>query len=102
MKIQMKYSILFLLLVCHTAVGAVRLPLLINDNMVLQQNATVRLWGKADPKARVKIQTGWDKKRYSVFADHSGNWEVLVQTIAGSFNAYDIKIRDGKEIIIKN
>ena len=102
MKIQMKYSILFLLLFCNTAFCAVRLPSLINDNMVLQQNAAVRLWGKANPNARVKIQTGWDKKRYSVFADHSGNWEALVQTIAGSFNAYYIKISDGKEIIIKN
>ncbi|WP_460687737.1 sialate O-acetylesterase [Niabella aquatica] len=98
----MKYTLFFLLLLCNTAFAAVRLPSLVNDNMVLQQNTTIRLWGMADPGSWVKIQTGWDKKRYTVWADPSGKWESLVQTTAGSFTAYDIKISDGKEIIIKN
>jgi len=97
-----RYGIIFLMLLCKNGAAAIRLPALINDNMVLQQQSKIRLWGGAAPGARVKIQLGWNKEHYHVVADRSGNWELWVQTPAGSFTAYDIKISDGREITIKN
>ena len=37
----------------------VELPEQVGSNMVLQQNASVRLWGWADPRAAVRVSTTW-------------------------------------------
>lgn len=102
MKSWFRHSVVFLVLICKHASAVIRLPALINDNMVLQQQSRIRLWGTADPGASVSIQLGWDKKRYRVPADRSGNWELWIQTPAGSFKAYDVTISDGKKITVKN
>ena len=47
------------------ALGAqakVRLPHLIGDNMVLQQQTDARLWGWAKPGQTVKVTTSWSKE----------------------------------------
>ena len=52
---------LILSLICLAAAwGAaakVELPEIIGSDMVLQQNAQCRLWGWADPRATVRIET---------------------------------------------
>ena len=54
---------LILSLICLAAAwGAaakVELPEIIGSDMVLQQNAQCRLWGWADPRATVRIETSW-------------------------------------------
>lgn len=54
---------LILSLICFAAAwGAaakVELPEIIGSDMVLQQNAQCRLWGWADPRATVRIETSW-------------------------------------------
>ena len=58
---------LILSLICLAAAwGAaakVELPEIIGSDMVLQQNAQCRLWGWADPRATVRIETSWGAKR---------------------------------------
>ena len=41
------------------AAAKIRLPEIIGNDMVLQQNAEVRLWGWAEPYAAVKVETSW-------------------------------------------
>ena len=41
------------------AAAKIRLPEIIGNDMVLQQNAEVRLWGWAEPHAAVKVETSW-------------------------------------------
>ena len=53
----------FFLLLGALALGAkVKLPALVGDNMVLQQQANARLWGWAAPGATVRVTTSWDGK----------------------------------------
>ena len=40
---------------CRRAQGAVKLPALISDHMVLQQGMPVRIWGTADAGETVRI-----------------------------------------------
>ena len=39
-----------------SALGNVTLPALISDHMVLQQDVPARIWGKADPGEKVKVE----------------------------------------------
>ena len=44
---------------------SIKLPHLISDNMVLQQNSKVILWGEATPKCAVTISASWIKHGFS-------------------------------------
>ena len=57
----------------------VRLPHIICDNMVLQQQTDVRLWGWAQPEKSVKITTSWNNEVVSTKADKNGKWLVKVK-----------------------
>lgn len=82
-------------LLASSAQAAVRLPALMSDNMVLQQNNSVHLWGWSDAK-KVTITTSWDKQRYSCECDAQGAWSVHIKTGAGSYTPQQINISDGK------
>ena len=58
----MKSKTLALILLCYAAsLGAkVKLPALVSDNMVLQQQTEVKLWGTAAPKAEVRVTPSWN------------------------------------------
>lgn len=43
--------------------GKVKLPAMMGDRMVLQQNSSVKLWGWADGK-KVTVTTSWDNRTY--------------------------------------
>ena len=43
----------------------VKLPHLIGDNMVIQQNTQVRLWGWDNPGKKVDVTVSWNNKTYS-------------------------------------
>lgn len=104
MKIQSLKKVLsaICILVSYSSIQAeIVLPSVLGSNMVLQQQSEVKLWGKADPKAHVKIITSWNKITYSVKADKAGNWEVKVSTpVAGG--PYDISIADNEALALNN
>ena len=58
----------------------VTLPAIISDNMLLQQQATVNIWGKADPKESVQIKPSWTSKTYTTIADSDGRWLIKINT----------------------
>ena len=47
----------------------VKLPAIFTDNMVLQRESEVKLWGTAAPERTVRITTSWDGARHEVPAD---------------------------------
>lgn len=49
-------TLALILLCCAASLGAkVKLPALVGDNMILQQQTEVKLWGTAAPKAEVRV-----------------------------------------------
>ena len=75
------------LLVCFFPIGIhadIQLPSILSDNMVLQQNAKVRFWGKARPGEKILVKTSWDHKKYKVTALANGHWELMIQTPAAT------------------
>jgi len=45
-----------------SASAVVTLPQFITDNMVMQQNSTMKLPGKAKPGSKVTVKTDWFEK----------------------------------------
>lgn len=94
----MKRLFLFALsaLLAVPALAEIRLPAIIGNDMVLQQQADVLLWGWCDPDTKVSIAPSWSKTVYTALSDGTGRWEATVPTV-GAGGPYEIRIRAGKE-----
>lgn len=86
--------VLLLTLFAGSSFAKVRLPHIICDNMVLQQQSEARLWGWAKPKATVKVSTSWNQMAETK-AGKDGRWLLKVQTPAASYAPQTISFDDG-------
>ncbi|MDR1342117.1 MAG: beta galactosidase jelly roll domain-containing protein [Prevotellaceae bacterium] len=89
------------------AFGQVRLPQLVSDNMILQRDVPVKLWGWAAPGEAVSLTLKKTVKEtvketiYRAVADSSGSWLVVLppQPAGGP---YTIDIRASNSIAVSN
>ena len=93
-------SCLFLFIV-NVSYAQVVLPACFTDNMVLQQQTKVNLWGTETPGKNFRINTSWNNKTYQVKADAQGNWQIKVSTPAYG-GPYTITFNDGQITTLKN
>ena len=70
--------------------GQIRLPNVLSNGTVLQQNSTVNLWGWANPAEKISIQPSWTKDTLKTVTDGNGKWLVKVNTPKGG-GPYQIK-----------
>ena len=79
------------------------LPPVMGDNMVLQQQTSAAIFGKADPGKKVIVRTSWNRKKVSAMADsQTGKWLVYVQTPEAG-GPYEITISDrGERVVLHN
>lgn len=93
--------LLAVLLICVFSNAKVQPSALIADNMVLQQQAEARLWGKAEPDATVNVTPSWNNQTYTCLADGKGNWSVSIPTPKAGFTPYEICFDDGEKLTVK-
>ena len=94
-------TMLFLLAGCAAKQHEIKLPALIADHMVLQQNAKVNLWGWSDPKAKIGINTSWGAVAEAV-TGADGKWLATLETPAFG-GPYTVTFKAGEtEKIISN
>ena len=99
----MKPKILFFFcFIIFSLKAEIALPDFFGDNMVLQQNATIKLWGTAKPKTNVYIKASWLNKPLECFSEIDGQWEISLKTLEASFKKQFIHISDGSELKIQN
>ncbi|WP_243235395.1 sialate O-acetylesterase [Flavobacterium pectinovorum] len=100
----MKNLLLFLIFfnASFSIKAQVKLPALVSDNMVLQQNAKVNLWGWASPNEKINIQLGWQNNSIEVVTNSAGDWKVAVDTPQGSEKGYSITINASNKIVLNN
>jgi len=94
------FSILCLLSVMISAAD-IRLPSVLGNNMVLQQQSAVKLWGWSSPAEKVFVTTSWNNKTDSVVATRDANWQIAIQTPAAG-GPYSITFRGSNQIILEN
>ena len=80
----------------------VKLPAIFGDNMILQQQSHVAVWGWAKPNANVSVNGSWNKKTYTVKSDVKGYWRVKVETPAAGFTPCTLTVSDGKAVTLGN
>ncbi len=101
----MKRKTLALALLCLATLASakVKLPSLVCDNMVLQQQTDARLWGKATPKSQVSVTPSWSNETVTVQADKNGDWLLTVKTPEAGFTPYEVTFNDGEgAVTVKN
>ncbi len=79
----------------------ITLPSVFGDNMVLQQQSQVSVWGNAKANTTVVLIPSWDSKKYSVKSDENGKWKTKIQTPQAG-GPYKLEISDGSSLILKN
>src|SRR5947209_9866015 len=62
--------------------GAVKLPSLISDHMVLQQGVPVRIWGTADAGESVRVD--FQGQTVSTKAGQTGKWTAWLRPLAAA------------------
>ena len=80
----------------------VKLPHLISDGMVIQQQSDVRLWGWDKPGKKVKVTTSWSADTYEAKADKEGKWIVSVKSPEASFTPLSVTFDDGELVTVSN
>ena len=76
-----RFLFLTLLLSLAAVVSAeVKLPSVLGNDMVLQRNSEVNLWGSATPDRTVTVRTSWNGKKYKTKSDKDGKWALKVAT----------------------
>lgn len=79
----------------------IRLPALVGNNMVLQQNDSVTIWGWAGPGEKITVYTGWDNKTATAITSRDAKWALKVHTPAAG-GPYEIRLKGSNEIVLKN
>ena len=79
----------------------IRLPHLVGDNMVLQQQTEARLWGWAKPKSTVTVTPSWGQA-VTTKADKDGRWLVKVPTPKASYDPLSLTFDDGEGSVTIN
>lgn len=95
----MKNAAFILLVSCAAALGDVRLPAVISDNMVLLQDAPANVWGWAEPGEKVSVKLGTVEG--AATADAEGNWSVKL-CVPKAGVAGEMTIAGKNTITIKN
>ncbi|WP_031527712.1 sialate O-acetylesterase [Dyadobacter crusticola] len=82
-----------------TSLGQVRLPKLVSDNMVLQRDQPITIWGWAMPKEKVTVT--FKSKSRSTLTGADGKWSIqLPAQPAGT--GFEMLIKGRNEIRIRN
>lgn len=97
---KLLFFVLFLLL-CFNSEGKIRMASIFSDNMVLQQQSDVRVWGWSTPGSRVTLSCSWTKNSYSTRANQQGQWQVTLSTHSAG-GPYTMTVSDGKALTLTN
>jgi sialate O-acetylesterase len=93
---------LVLSIYCINVSGKISLPSVFSNNMVLQQNTEVSIWGWSDPGETIKIIVGWNNKdTLKVKANNTSLWKTSIKTFYAG-GPYSIQIQGSDKIQITN
>lgn len=94
------FLILFLV-ISNSIMANITLPNIFSDNMVLQRNSEIKIWGWASPKEEVKLTPSWNNQEYKVTANNYAYWEIIIPTPKEG-GPFTIAFKGYNEITLKN
>jgi len=90
-----KILLTVLSLFAMSAQAKVKLPHLVSDNMIIQQQTDVRLWGWAKAGSKVVATTSWSDQRSEAKVGKDGRWLLTVRSPKASYEPLTITFDDG-------
>lgn len=101
----MKKLFLFIILIVSgssLSYGKIILPGIFSDNMVLQQNSDVAIWGWGNASEVVKIVGSWNPSdTVSVKADNAARWQAKIKTTKAG-GPYSLTILGSSRVVLEN
>jgi sialate O-acetylesterase len=82
-----------------TARADVKLPAIISDHMVLQQEAKAQIWGWADPGEKITVKFGGETASTEVAPN--GKWKIQLPPVKPGTSG-DLRITGKNEIVVKD
>src|SRR5680860_508894 len=80
------------------AQSSLRLPDILSDHMLLQQDSEVKFWGWANPRTKIDIVTDWNNDTIRTTASNKAKWETLLKTPKAG-GSYGIQVLTEEEAI---
>ena len=95
-------SAVLLLLTCGGAAAQpiLRLPSVIGDHMVLQENTNAKIWGWAEPENEIQIIPSWSQDTIRTKSTGDTKWLTSIQTPPASDKAHTLTIKTRRRTII--
>ncbi|PVD50686.1 sialate O-acetylesterase [Terrimonas sp.] len=89
------------LFIAVNSFAQVRLPAIFSDNMVLQREADVTVWGWSSPGEKIFISNTWNNNVDSVQATGFAKWNIKIKTPAAG-GPYTLTIKGSNTITLQN
>lgn len=102
MKHKLLLSIAALAVLSQSTQAKVRLPHLLGDGMILQQDTDVRLWGWDAPGTKVTVTTSWSDQAVTTKTGKDGKFLVTVRTPKASYTPLSVTFDDGNRTTLSN
>lgn len=78
LKFIFTFVLAIVLSACQSSSSSLELPSLFSDNMVLQRNADVQLWGNSSSQTKIVVTLPWGQ--FDTTSDQDGSWNLTVPT----------------------
>ena len=88
------------MLLCTRSHAAITLPKVIGNNMVLQRNQPVRIWGEAAAGERINVTFNMQHKATAANAD--GKWMITLEKMVASDKPAEMTISGTNTIVLAN
>lgn len=75
-----------------------------SDNMVLQQDTVVKIWGIAQPSTDLTLSCSWLAKDIPIQTDKTGYWSASVKTPKADLKEHTITLKDSanQQVVLSN
>jgi len=79
MKLTKFLGLLTLIIYSNLVIADLQLPKIFSNNMVLQQNSEVKIWGNDTPNTAISVKASWGEAAV-VTSDGKGHWSLTIST----------------------
>lgn len=97
-KTNLTVLIIILIISVFSANAQLKVASILGNNMVLQRNSEIKIWGKSDARMSVSISCSWNKTTITAVANEKGDWIATVKTTEAG-GPYTVSIGTIKEKI---
>jgi sialate O-acetylesterase len=94
-------ALLSLIILSVPSFGQIKLPAVIGDNMVLQQNSEVAIWGWGDPGSEIQVTGSWNNDTVKTKITNQSQWKVKIKTPPAG-GPFTVSIKGGELVVLKN